>query len=121
MVPQSHRSQYLLFWYIAETVPPDVEENLNAAEKQATTTHGAPYQYPPKYPMDLKLKDRIAMEFKGYEPVRHTGMAADEDEATYQSHLLPIDEAISKLGSRTQADVVRRGWAAIQQRMRMEA
>ncbi|KAI9710772.1 MAG: hypothetical protein M1828_002114 [Chrysothrix sp. TS-e1954] len=121
MIPQTQTSQYLLFWYIAETVPPHVEEELNGREAQMRNEQGGPYQYPPKYPWDLKLRDRMAMEPGGYEPVRHTGMAADEDEVTYQSHLLPVEEAMTKLGSRTQVDVVRRGWEAIQRRRRMES
>ena len=121
MVPQTATSQYILFWYVAETVPPDVEALLNARDEQSgMSLFGTPYQYPPKFPLDLKIKDRIAMEPSGFEPKRHADTSADEEEALYQSHLLPVDEAIAKLGVSIQGDVVRKGWKAIQQRKQME-
>ena len=90
--------QYILYWYIAETVPPDVEIALNKQEEDAKHHDSrAPYQYPPKYPLNLDLRDRIAMEPKGWLPVRHDNTGVDADEALYESYLLPIEEATQKL------------------------
>ncbi len=63
----------------------------------------------------------MALEPEGYEPVHHEGTGVDEEEQTYQSHLVSVDEAIRKLGkSGVMADVVRRGWKGIQDRLAME-
>ena len=77
------------------------------------------YQYPPKFETNLTLKERIEME-KGYEPIRHPNTGVNDDEALYESYLMTVDEAISKLGRGVSADVVRRGWEAIQLRRNME-
>ena len=121
MVPQTARSQYLLFWYVAETLPASVEEQLNKQEDASEASiFGAPYQYPPEFPIELTFKDRLAMEPKGYEPIHHTGTSADEEEMLYESHLLSIPEAITKLGNSHQADVVKLGWDAIKLRLASE-
>ena len=78
------------------------------------------YQYPPKYEHDMTLAQRTDLEGEGYEPVRHENTGVDEEEALYESYLLPVDEAIRKLGGSISADVVRRGWEAIELRRRME-
>ena len=116
LVPQSTTTQYILFWYIAETVPPEVEDSLHAQ----TATQGNAYQYPPKYPADLTFAERIQLEPVGYEPVRHENTGVDAEEALYESYLLPVEQAIEKLGHSVSADVVRRGWAAICLRREME-
>lgn len=107
--------QYLLFWYIAETLPPDAEGPLKTAPDE-------PYKPPPAYPAGLTLKERVAMEPEGYEPVHHEGTGVDEDEQTYESALVSVEEGMRLLGGTdsVMADVVRRGWEAIQQRMSME-
>ena len=115
-MPQSRTNQYILFWYISETVPPDLETSL---QDQAATQENA-YQYPPKYPADLTFADRIKLEPAGYEPVRHENTGVDAEEALYESYLLPVEEAIEKLRHSVSADVVRRGWAAIRLRREME-
>lgn len=125
LVPQTPTSQYILYWYIAETLSPLLEETLNKQEDEAENTgvFGAPYQYPPKFPLDLTLKKRVAMDPKGWAPSRHSNTSADDEEAMYESYLLPISEAVEKLGlaSRTvQADVVQRGWNAIMERLHTE-
>jgi len=118
--PQSPTSQYILFWYIAETLPPDIEKVLDEAAEEATTPiFGQPYQYPPPFPLTLTLADRLKMEPKGYVPPRHENTSADEEEALYESSLLPIEEAREKLRGTMHEDVVRRGWEAIQMRMSM--
>ena len=115
-MPQSATTQYILFWYIAETVPPDLETALQAQ----TAAEGNAYQYPPKYPANLTLAERIKLEPEGYEPVRHENTGVDTEEALYEPYLLPVEEAIGKLGRSVSADVVRKGWAAICLRRQME-
>ncbi|KAL9612909.1 MAG: hypothetical protein Q9167_002542 [Letrouitia subvulpina] len=114
--PVSRSTQYILFWYVAETLPPDLEASLSARAGE----QGMAYQVPPKYPDGLTLAARIAMEPEGYTPVRHAGTGVDEEEALYESYLLPVDEAMEKLGRSVMADVVRRGWEGICLRREME-
>jgi len=109
-------AQYILFWYIAETLPPDLEASLSAQESEK----GMAYQYPPRFEPGLTLKQRIEMEGDGYEPVRHANTGVNEEEALYESYLMPVDEAIEKLGRSISADVVRKGWEAICLRRQME-
>jgi hypothetical protein len=107
--------QYVLYWYIAETLPPDLEEQLE-------TEAGGAYKPPPPYPHDLTLRERVKLEPEGYEPRHHEGTGVDEEEATYESHLVSVEEAVSKLGGRGSvlADVVLRGWKGLQDRFAME-
>lgn len=116
LVPLSRSSQYMLFWYIAETVPPEVESSLECP----TSMPSAAYQQPPRYPSDMTLAQRITLEPENYAPVRHENTAADADEALYVSHLLSVEMALQKLEGTVSADVVRRGWAAICLRREME-
>ncbi len=112
----SRSAQYILFWYIAETLPPDLEVSLSVQESEQAMA----YQYPPKFEPSLTLKQRIEMEGAVYEPVRHANTGVDEEEALYESCLMPVEEAIAKLGRSISADVVRRGWEAICLRRQME-
>ena len=77
------------------------------------------YQYPPQFDANVTLKERVEMD-EGYEPIRHEGTGVDAEEALYESYLMPVHEAIGKLGRGISADVVRKGWEAIQLRQRME-
>ncbi|KAI9736788.1 MAG: hypothetical protein M1834_000992 [Cirrosporium novae-zelandiae] len=121
LVPQSPRSQYLLFWYIAETLPPDIEQSLNAQTKeQASSSSENPYQYPPRYPDDLTLAARLKLEPQEYEPLHHPNTGVDDEEAQYVSHLLPINEALQKLKGSLQQTVVNQGWEGICLRHTME-
>ncbi|RAR16003.1 hypothetical protein DDE83_000578 [Stemphylium lycopersici] len=70
-------SQYVIYWYIAETLPPELEADLE-------TPPGAPYMVPPAYPPYLSLRDRIAQEPKGYEPRHHENTGVDEMEVLFQ-------------------------------------
>ncbi|KAF2092155.1 hypothetical protein K490DRAFT_70817 [Saccharata proteae CBS 121410] len=106
LIPQSAHTQYVLFWYIAETVPPDVEEAV---------AYVAPSQYPP----GLNISERIKMD-DGYEPVRHANTGVDEEEALYESYLLPAAEAMSKVRGTIMADVIRKGWEGIRARQAWE-
>lgn len=119
VMPQTNSSQYLLFWYVAETIPPAVEEELDRAVQEAgITAFGEPYQYPPKCPLTLSMRERFAMEPEGYQPKHHEDTSADEEEALYQSELVDVETARDRLGrGSVMADVVRIGWEAIQQRM----
>lgn len=106
--------QYVLYWYIAETLPPDVETSL-------TTQAGEAYKPPPPYPHDLTLRQRVQLEPEGYEPVHHTGTGVDEMELEYVSYLVSVEEAVQKLGKGgVMADVVLKGWKGIQDRFAME-
>ncbi|KAF2183082.1 hypothetical protein K469DRAFT_583896 [Zopfia rhizophila CBS 207.26] len=106
--------QYVLYWYIAETLPPDLE--LELASKP-----GEAYKPPPPYPQDLKLRDRVKMEPEGYEPVHHEDTGVDAEEKTYKSYLVGIEEAVERLGGNgVMADVVRRGWKGIKERFAAE-
>lgn len=116
LAPVGRSTQYILFWYIAETLPPDLEASLSAQEKE----QGMAYQYPPKFEAGMTLKQRIEMEGEGYEPVRHENTGVNEDEALYESYLMPVEEAVEKLGRSISADVVRKGWEAILLRRQME-
>ncbi|KAI4182184.1 MAG: hypothetical protein L6R41_006132 [Letrouitia leprolyta] len=117
MMPVSRSSQYILFWYIAETLPPDLENTLSQQSKQQED--GA-YQIPERFPRNLTLKERVALEGEGYEPVRHENTGVDEEERLYDSCLLPVEEAVGKLKGTVMADVVRRGWEGICERREME-
>ncbi|KAF2009254.1 hypothetical protein BU24DRAFT_428800 [Aaosphaeria arxii CBS 175.79] len=115
MMPMGYTSlQYVIYWYIAETLPPSLEAECEMKPGEA-------YKRPPPYPTDLKLKDRLQMEPEGYEPIHHKGTGVDEEEATYISYLLPIEEAIGRLGKdNVMSDVVRKGWRGIQERFTQE-
>jgi hypothetical protein len=111
--PLGHR-QYVLYWYIAETLPPDLETELE-------TEVGAAYKPPPPYPSNLALRDRIKQEPDGYEPLHHEGTGVDEEEQTYESFLVSVEDAVKKLGKGSvMAEVVLRGWKGIQDRIAME-
>ena len=78
------------------------------------------YQYPPQFAPNMTLKQRIDMEPKDYEPVRHENTGVDAEEALYESYLLQVEDATRKLGRSISADVVRKGWEAILLRRQME-
>lgn len=115
MLPLGYGSkQYVLYWYIAETLPPALEIELE-------TEVGAAYRPPPAYPHDLTLRERLELEPAGYEPLHHEGTGVDAEEQTYESHLVSIEEAMKKLGRNgVMADVVLKGWKGIQDRFAME-
>ena len=108
--------QYILFWYIAETVPPELETSLTARTKE----EGGAYQYPPKIAADMTLTERLRIEGDDYEPVRHENTGVSEEEALYESCLIPVEEAIQRLGRSISADVVKKGWEAVKVRRHME-
>ena len=60
------------------------------------------------------------LEEDGYEPMRYEGTGVDEEEALYTSELVPVEEALRRLGRNSMADVVAIGWERIQARMRHE-
>lgn len=112
LVPATARTQYVLFWYAAETLPPELEREATAAD--------APYAPPPPYPADLPLTDRVRREGPGYEPPRHEGTGVDAEEALYESCLVPVGEAERRLRGSVMADVVRRGWEGVLDRLALE-
>lgn len=106
--------QYVLYWYIAETLPPALEAELE-------TEVGAPYKPQPPYPQGLSLRDRVKMEPEGYKPLHHEWTGVDEDERAYESELVSVEEAVRRLEKNSvSADVVLRGWKGIQDRLAME-
>lgn len=123
MVPlrAGSKRQYLLFWFVGETVPVDVELWAEGDSRSG-------YKPPPPFPVDLTIRERIEMESvvdeegkrRVYEPVRHEGTGVDEEEALYASELVPVEEAVTKLKGSLMADVVKRGWEAIQLKIKME-
>ena len=116
LVPVSSSSQYVLFWYIAETIPPGAETSLPpSAEGEAS-----PYQRAAPYPANLTLAQRVQLEPEGYEPIRYEATGVDSEEALYESYLLPVPEAIRKLQGTIMADVVQKGWKGITQRREIE-
>ena len=116
LAPVGRSSQYILFWYIAETLPPEIEVSLSTKAEEQNMA----YRYPPKFESDMTIKQRVALEPEGYEPKRHENTGVDEEEALYDSCLLPIDEAIQKLRRGVSADVVRKGWEYILLRRKIE-
>ncbi|KAL8977053.1 MAG: hypothetical protein Q9205_007070 [Flavoplaca limonia] len=115
LMPLTRSTQYMLFWYIAETLPPEIEQSLSEKSNQA---NGA-YMAPPSYPETMTLAERIDLD-KMLAPVRHENTGVNEEEALFESHLLSIDEAQRKLSGTIMADVVRSGWEQIQTRMELE-
>ena len=116
LVPVSTSSQYVLFWYIAETIPPGAETSVPPPFEGAAS----PYQRPQPYPADLTLAQRVQLEPEGYEPIRYEDTGVDSEEALYESYLLPVPEAIKKLQGTIMADVVQKGWKGISRRWEIE-
>lgn len=117
LIPQSRSVQYILFWYISETLPPEIEASM----RNCAGADPVAYRQPPRFPASMTLAERVAMEPEGYEPIKHEHTAVNAEEAFYESHLLPVEEALRALGTgSTSADVVRRGWAAILLRRELE-
>ncbi|KAL9599343.1 MAG: hypothetical protein Q9219_003876 [cf. Caloplaca sp. 3 TL-2023] len=116
LMPITRSAQYILFWYVAETLPLDLEERLT----QQTRNENGAYQIPTPFPKDMTLTERIALEERGYNPIKHRDTGVDEEERLYQSCLMPIEKAMEKLRGTVMADVVRRGWRGICQRREIE-
>ncbi|KAL8917138.1 MAG: hypothetical protein Q9172_005973 [Xanthocarpia lactea] len=89
LMPVTRSAQYMLFWYIAETLPPEIDHSLSQKSIQANNV----YMVPPAYPEATWV---------------------NEEEALYESYLLSINDAQQKLSGTIMADVVRIGWEAIQ-------
>ncbi|KAL8837093.1 MAG: hypothetical protein Q9170_002650 [Blastenia crenularia] len=120
LMPITRSAQYILFWYIAETLPPDLEERLNQISSERKTASGA-YQVPDPFPRDMTLKQRVLLEEEeGCEPMRHQDTGVDEEEKLYESYLLPVEEAVQRLRGTIMADVVGRGWEAVCERREVE-
>lgn len=126
-LPLSSRSQYLLFWYAAETLSSEIEESFRATDNAAGVTR--PYQPPPAFPVDTTLTLRIAQDVTTaadgkrdvYQPFHHPNTSMDDgEEEFYESYLIPIEEAQRRLRGGVMSDVVRRAWEAIQLRLEME-
>ncbi|KAF2486558.1 hypothetical protein BDY17DRAFT_308012 [Neohortaea acidophila] len=120
LLPLSETVQYVLFWFVGETVSEGMEGEGAGA--------GRGYSAPVAFPKDVTLKERIGMDRRVgedgkvvvYEPVRHANTGVDEEEQLYESFLVPVSEARRRLRGSVMEDVVRRGWDAVELRMRME-
>ena len=67
------------------------------------------YQYPSTCEIKITLKERMETEEEGHKPVKHENTGIDEEEALYESYLMPVGDAVEKLGRSVQADVVKKG------------
>lgn len=118
LMPLSPTKQYMLSWFVAETVPEEVEASYDGLQ-------GRLYTPPPRFPESMTLTQRIALDQPSsaevYQPLWHEGTGVDEEELLYKSHLLPIDEARRRLAGSIMEDVVKKGWEAVQLKMRIEA
>jgi len=129
-MPQSSTAQYTLSWYAAETLPPEIEMQLNAQTNTNPNTQDSNpetvvqkrYAPAPAYPETLTLNERVKTDIDAaYSPPRHLGTGVDDEEACYEAKLLPIAEARKKLRGSIMEDVVRRAWEAILLRQKMES
>ncbi|GAB7345085.1 hypothetical protein MBLNU457_3488t2 [Dothideomycetes sp. NU457] len=129
-MPQSSTAQYILSWYAAETLPAEIETQLNAQTNTNPDTQDPDpeavvqrrYAPAPAYPETLTLHERVKLDINtSYTPPRHLGTGVDDEEACYEAHLLPIAEARKKLRGSIMEDVVRRSWEAILLRQKMES
>ncbi len=124
-LPLTATSQYLLFWYAAETVPGEIEQSV-AGDREIGSS--GLYRSPQAFPASLRLKERIAQDHAPsqdksstlYEPFHHSNTGVDEEERLYESYLLPVAQARQKLRGSVMEDVVRRAHEAIELRMQME-
>lgn len=117
LMPEARDIQYILFWYIAETVPPEIETLM----KNPVGAGPVAFRQTPRFPASMTLAERIALEPQGYEPIKHENTAVNAEEELYESKLVPIEEAMQKLGpTSVSADVVRQGWEAVLLRDEME-
>jgi hypothetical protein len=118
----------MLFWYAAETVPAEIEEEYADAPSGSNQAGASRlYRPPPGFPKDITIKQRIAADdiiqngdHSAYEPVWHSGTGVNEEEKLYRSYLLTVPEAITKLKGSVMADVIRRAWDGIEYRMEIE-
>lgn len=97
-------------------MPPELDVSLSAKAKERSLA----YQYPPKFAPDTTLAQRVKTEGEGYEPVKHENTGVNADEALYESYLMPVEEALEKLGKGISADVVKKGLEGIRLRRQME-
>ena len=138
LVPVTPKGQYLLFWYICETLSPEdeaafllsrvqVSDEKEKDEKDAASFARDKLPTPPQftfaippYPQDLTLEERIKLEPEGWEPTRVEGTGVDEDEAMYVSYLLSVPQALERLKGSLSASVVSKGLELIHLRKQME-
>lgn len=108
--------QYILSWFVGETVPQRVEESYVGVVR--------PFSSPESFPREGTLLDRIEQETvgegTGYEPVRHENTGVDEEEALYTSKLVDVQEAISLVKGTAFEFVIKTGWAGIHCRRERE-
>ncbi|KAF2857302.1 hypothetical protein K470DRAFT_260964 [Piedraia hortae CBS 480.64] len=108
ILPLANQRQYMLFWYVAETVPRELETGVDGG-----------YVPPVPWEEGLTLRQRIVAE-DAYEPVHHAGTGVNQEESYYVGQLVPVEEAVEKLRGSSMANVVRNGWRCIRLRAQME-
>ncbi|CAK4031538.1 hypothetical protein B0A50_06754 [Lecanosticta acicola] len=119
----TERTQYMLFWYIAETIPPDIER-IYAEGRTSRSGYRSPPPFSGTSSLQARIEEDVTMKNGNrgiYEPVRHEGTGVDDEERLYRAYLLSVDEACERLRGTVMEDVVLRGQAAIQLRKEMEA
>ncbi|MCJ1439995.1 MAG: hypothetical protein MMC23_000477 [Stictis urceolatum] len=141
-VGRGSATQYILHWFIAETVPPAVERECDAESTSRLARGESGYVRPRRMEAGMTLRERVREDSvqeeggdgesresresgerkKGswYEPVRHEGTAVDSEEAFYTSELVPVEEALGKLTWAGMDGVARAGWEGILRRWEIE-
>ena len=133
--------QYICSWYIAETLPPAIEQNLNQESSRKATSsaeHGPTaemspvpaqtettprlniYAKPPTSLREEPLDVRMALEPQGWQPTRVERSTTQKDELYYRASLLSISEACKKLKDPVIEYVVKEGWRMVEERLKIE-
>ncbi|PNS18703.1 hypothetical protein CAC42_5242 [Sphaceloma murrayae] len=115
LLPVADEVQYLLFWFVGETLDAEEEGRCNA--------QGDGWVLPMGWRGGMTVVERREMDREGdgwREPVCHPDTGVDGDEMLYEKFLVPVEEAIRLLKGGVMTDVVRKGWAAIRLRAEME-
>ena len=104
LLPVTRTRQYLLNWYVAETLPLDVEARVNAATRQAAMERGVEerevYMQAPAWPEGLKLRARVEQDWKGSNQVEQDRGEANRHESTAEVDLCTPQKArITSSGS----------------------
>ncbi|KAF2226823.1 hypothetical protein BDZ85DRAFT_191643 [Elsinoe ampelina] len=127
MLPVSARTQYIVLWFVGETLDWREEERCNAVAVEREGGEGEEtrsFVEPRGLKEGVTVKERMAWDVNEQgrvrEPVCHPGTGVDSDEMLYEKYLMPIEEAVEKLKGTIMADVVRQGWELIAKRDVME-
>ncbi|KAF2149951.1 hypothetical protein K461DRAFT_281196 [Myriangium duriaei CBS 260.36] len=128
LVPVRRGIQYMCCWYAAETLTEEGERATNVvalgeAGTERQLKESKRFAAPTVWEKGLTVGERKTQDQRAggtYEPLRHEGTGVDEEEATYQSFLVDVEEARRRLKGSIQEDVVRRAWEAVLLREKLE-